>query len=103
MLVCINSVLVRSTTPGTALAYIWSACFIASSSLAAAIAAGVGGGGVVCPGTGAAARASPSTRPAADKMRIKLFIPILLDFGVSAVQQHEFPGRPPAPRCWPDR
>src|SRR5665213_2624205 len=98
MLVCINSVLTRSTTPGTALAYIWSACFIASSSLADAIAAGVGGG-LVCASAGAAARASPSTRLAADKMRIRLFIPILLDFGVSAVQQHEFPGRRPAPRC----
>ena len=33
-----------------------------------------------CAPTGAAVRASPNARPAADKIRERLFIPILLDY-----------------------
>src|SRR6476646_6873841 len=93
---------------GTALAYMALAFFIARISLAAAIAAGVaslsGGAAVAGAGafcwaiTGPATSASDRARPAADNIREKFVIPVLLDYGITAVQSFEFPARPPAPR-----
>src|SRR4029453_18412664 len=78
------------TRLGTALAYIALAFFIVRISLAAAIAAGEPGLSCVaagaagaffcCATAGTAVRASPAARPAADKIRERLFIPILLDY-----------------------
>src|SRR5450755_1210582 len=65
---------------GTAAAYIALAFFIARISLAAAIAAGEAGLGAAgcCAPAGTPQRANPSTRPAADRILARLFIPILL-------------------------
>src|SRR6202163_2826947 len=65
---------------GTAFAYMTAAFFMARISLAAAIAAGVPGlsaGAACCAPAGRPASASPSTRPAADKIPKRRFIPNL--------------------------
>src|SRR5258705_4187115 len=97
---------------GTALAYIALAFFIARISFAAAIAAGdaglsggggdcccLGGAGCCCAPAGTPARANPIARPAADKVLERRFIPNLLDCGVTAVQQREFPESLPEQPC----
>src|SRR5215475_445759 len=95
-----------------------AAFFMPRSSLAAASAAGEtclsGCAAGACPAgaapcLGACAMAEPlnsasvAARPAADKIPEKPFIPILLDFGVTAAQQHEFLLRPPGSPCWQGR
>src|SRR6266481_7699297 len=88
---------------GTALAYIALAFFIVRISFAEAIAAGEAGlseGGCCCAPAGTPARASPNARPAADKILERRFIPNLLDCGVTAVQQREFPESLPEQPCW---
>src|ERR1700754_2990563 len=92
-----------------------AAFFSVRISLAAASAAGeacLSGCGFcagAAPCLGACAMAEPldsarvAARPAADKIPEKPFIPILLDFGVPAVQQREFRLRPPGSPWWQGR
>src|ERR1700741_1487490 len=74
---------------GTAAEYITLAFFNARISLAASLAAGetgligVGNRAGCCAPAGAAAKANPSARPAADKILARLFIPILPGFSAS--------------------
>src|SRR6185369_14172253 len=99
------------TRLGTALAYIALAFFIVRISLAAAsapgeagfsgVAAGAAGAFFCCASAGTAVRASPIARPAADKIRERLFIPFSSITGVTAAQLREFPARLPGWRCWP--
>src|SRR6478736_10560870 len=82
-LLCSSVVLVRSTRPGTALAYIALALFIDRISLAASSAAGDPGlpgaaGGACCAMAGATISTSAIAKAAAGKIRKRLFIPVLL-------------------------
>src|SRR6266436_2155232 len=83
---------------GTALAYIALAFFMVRISLAAAIAAGEacfsGGAAGCCAPAGTAASANPTTRPAADKIVEKLFIPILLRLQRYRRSTTRIPSRP---------
>src|SRR5882757_7724949 len=100
-------VLVFSTMPGTAPAYMVATFFMPRISLAAAIAAGVdcltAGAAGCCASAGAADSASPTATVAADKSPEKRFIPSLLACGVIAVQQPEFLARRPERRRSPAR
>src|SRR6476660_6506716 len=80
---CSSVFLVCSTRPGTALAYIAVAFFIVRISFAAATEAADAGlpvtaAGGACAPAGAAISVNAIARPAAGKLRNKLFIPVLL-------------------------